>query len=121
MQKYFIDSLNKCFSSKLSIVSSKKISTLKNNFPELVLKCYSKRTLLKLLVIRDFYNEYKFQNKDEKGFFFVVITALLRGISSAATGWPYIAPKKAKITSETKDALEEFNKLALLMLDDLDK
>ena len=72
-------------------------------------------------MIRDYYPSYKFPGKNIRKLFFVVITALLRGISSAATGWPYIAPNKAKSTSDFKDALVEFNKLAISMLNDIDE
>jgi DNA modification methylase len=117
----FIDHINNTVNSKLSEILEDNLFTLTDYFPELILKCYPEGTLKKLLVIRNIFNEYKFKYKKEKSFFFVVITALLRGISSAATGWPYIAPKKAKITSESKDALIEFNKLALKMLNDLNE
>lgn len=112
----FLNELNKDFKSIYSKKSENIV--LDEYFPELVLKCYSNRTLLKLLIIRDYYNDFEL-GKNEKNFLFVAITALLRGISSAATGWPYIAPKKAKITSEDKDALVEFLKLSYSMLEDV--
>ncbi len=115
----FISYLNSNFHNKLNSLSDNKNFSLSHYFPELVVKCYSEETLKKLLTIRELYNGYVFENK-EKNFFFVVITALLRNISSAATGWPYIAPKKVKITSSDKDALQEFNTLALSMLQDLE-
>jgi len=115
----FITSLNKNFEDKLARISGNRCLSLPDYFPELVLKCYSENNLKNLLVIRDFYNEYAFQRENEKKMFFVVITALLREVSSAATGWPYIAPKKAKVTSESKDPLVEFNRLASSMLSDI--
>ncbi len=96
-----------------------KLIKLDEHFPELVLKCYTEITLMKLLIIRDYFNEYDL-GENEKFFLFVSITALLRSISSAATGWPYIAPKKLKTTSEDKDALSEFLKLSRAMLKDID-
>lgn len=91
---------------------------IEDYFPELVIKCYQKNILTDLLVLRNIVLSYE---SDEKlrGFLFVVVTALLRHISSAATGWPYIAPKKKKVTSEDKDVLTEFISLASKMIDDI--
>jgi DNA modification methylase len=44
---------------------------------------------------------------------------MLRSVSVAATGWPYIAPNKKKITSVDKDVLTEFLLLANQMLGDI--
>ena len=95
------------------------VNAIEQNFPELILKCYDEETLKKLLVLKNFVME------DDippiiKDFFHVVITALLRNVSTAATGWPYIAPKKIKTTSLNKDAFTEFNSLALSMLHDIE-
>ena len=51
----------------------------------------------------------------------MVITALLRDVSTAATGWPYIAPKKLKASSLDKDVATEFFRLAKSMLKDIDE
>ena len=114
----FIHYLSKNFESRYGALTGKANFSLSNHFPELVLKCYKEETLNKLLTLQKIYSEYEFNQKDSM-FVFVVLTALLREISSAATGWPYIAPKKEKTTSEDKDALLEFNALAISMLDDL--
>ena len=112
----FLNDLNNDFES-IYLKKSKSID-LEEYFPELVLKCYPSNTLIKLMIIRDYFNDSELGN-NEKKFLFVAITALLRGVSSAATGWPYIAPKKAKVTSEGKDALVEFLKLSYSMLEDV--
>lgn len=114
----FIDHLNINFESRYNDLNGDVDFSLYDHFPELVLKCYKKETLGKLLTLKNIYDDYEFHQK-ESMFIFVVLTALLRKISSAATGWPYIAPKKEKVTSEDKDALLEFNALAMSMLDDL--
>lgn len=116
--KKFIHHLNAKFEAEYSDLTREASFSLSSHFPELLLKCYKKDTLSKLLILQKIYNDYEFHQR-ESMFFFVVLTALLREISSAATGWPYIAPKKEKITSEDKDALIEFNSLAMSMLDDL--
>ena len=114
----FIDHLNENFESRYSALTGNTNFAISNHFPELVLKCYKKETLSKLLTLKKIYNDYEFPPR-ESMFIFVVLTSLLREVSSAATGWPYIAPKKEKITSEDKDALLEFNALAMSMLGDL--
>lgn len=93
---------------------------LESEFPELILKCYEEKTLYDLWALK----ELIFKHLDDnnlKDFFFVVTTALLRDVSTAATGWPYIAPNKRKITSIDKDVLVEFSILARQMAADLQK
>lgn len=114
----FISSVNMRFSKKLREILTKGDFRLSNFFPELVMKCYPDNVLTDLLALRILLEKSDVVD-DIKDFFFVVITALLRGVSSAATGWPYIAPKKAKTTSLDKDVLTEFNKLAKRMLLDI--
>lgn len=116
----FIEHLNTRFANDYDRLLADESFALANCFPELLLKCYPQSTLTKLFVLRQHYERYPFPSEKEKQFIFVVITALLRNISSAATGWPYIAPKKAKVTSEAKEVLVEFNVLAQSMLADLD-
>ena len=94
-------------------------NAIEYNFPELILKCYDEETLKKLLVLRNFVIGDRIC-PSIKDFFYVVITALLRNVSKAATGWPYIAPKKIKTTSLNKNALTEFNSLTLSMLHDIE-
>jgi DNA modification methylase len=80
---------------------------LKQEFPELVLKCFAQNTLLDLLLIRNAIHEGEFA-QEVRDIFFVGLTSILRQVSTAATGWPYIAPNKQKTTSLNKDALQEF-------------
>ncbi|NJL58668.1 MAG: hypothetical protein HC887_02490 [Desulfobacteraceae bacterium] len=49
------------------------------------------------------------------------LTNLLRQVSVAETGWPYIAPGKQKSSSLNKDALFEFIRQIYRMLEDLEK
>ncbi|MCK6585001.1 MAG: hypothetical protein L6Q49_18040, partial [Anaerolineales bacterium] len=92
--------------------------SLTSEFPELILKCYEEKTIYDLWALR----ELVFEHLDEgeiKEFFFVVITAMLRSVSVAATGWPYIAPNKKKTTSVDKDVLTEFVLLSNQMAKDI--
>jgi DNA modification methylase len=92
---------------------------LKNEFPELVLKCYENKTLLDLLLIRNTILDSGFQ-PDLIDLLLTGLTSVLRQLSIAATGWPYIAPKKIKTTSFKKDALLEYSRCLLKMIDDIE-
>lgn len=101
--------------SKSKALQKKKLTS---EFPELILKCYEEKTIYDLWALRELANE-NLDADENKEFFFVVITALLRSVSVAATGWPYIAPNKKKITSVDKDVLTEFLTLTNQMLNDI--
>ncbi|MEW5719564.1 MAG: DNA methyltransferase [Chloroflexota bacterium] len=81
--------------------------------PELVRKCFSDANLRKLLFIRA-----RIQELDEpyRAFFTVALTCALRQASGAATGWPYIAPKKR---IQEKDGVQVFTKQVYQMISDL--
>lgn len=89
----------------------------KNEFPELVIKCYLPRTLHELHVIRDYI--LNIQDADVRLFLKVALISTLREVSIAATGWPYIAPNKIKITSLSKDGIGSYSKAVERMLEDL--
>ncbi len=91
---------------------------LKNEFPELVLKCYEENTLLDLFHIRNIILDENFSN-EIKDFLFVGLTSILRQVSTAATGWPYIAPKKQKVSSLNKNAFFEFAQQINKMIKDI--
>lgn len=93
---------------------------LESEFPELILKCYEEKTIYDLWALKELIFK-RLDDNNLKDFFFVVTTALLREVSTAATGWPYIAPNKRKITSIDKDVLVEFSILAKQMAADLQK
>ncbi len=99
-------------------VDSLKTKKLQDEFPELILKCYEEKTLLNLWAIRELIAE-NLKEGEIKDFFFVVVTAMLRNVSIAATGWPYIAPNKVKTSSIDKDVLHEFVLLANQMAKDI--
>ena len=52
-------------------------------------------------------------------FLLLGLISLLRKVSNVQTGWPYIAPKKQKLSSSTKDVLSEFRYQILKMIGDL--
>lgn len=91
---------------------------LKSQFPELILKCFLPETLYELYLIR---NSINVVVEDEKyrSFFRTALVCVLRDVSIAATGWPYIAPNKVKITSMSKKGWETYCKRALKMINDI--
>lgn len=102
------------------LVNNNQQADVEAEFPELILKCYQTNTLADLLALRTLITECE-MGDELRAFFFVVVTALLREVSTAATGWPYIAPNKQKVTSLDKDVLTEFVNLARRMVGDLEE
>ncbi len=102
------------------LANSIQSTTIEAEFPELILKCYRTNTLADLLALRTLVAECEMSD-EVREFFFVAVTALLREVSTAATGWPYIAPNKQKVTSLDKDVLTEFGNLARRMVGDLEE
>jgi DNA modification methylase len=92
---------------------------LKKSFPELILKCYEENILGDLFFIREAIANTK-TTPAINDILYVGLAALLREVSSAATGWPYIAPKKKKTTSLNKNALVEFSRIILSMGQDIE-
>ena len=90
----------------------------KEEFPELVIKCYLPNTLHQLRIIRDYL--LQIPEPEIKLFMKVALISTLREVSIAATGWPYIAPNKIKITSLSKDGIGSYEKAVFRMLEDLD-
>lgn len=113
--KAFIELVQKKLLKKSSALKTKD---LQDEFPELILKCYEDKTLYDLWALRELIAA-DLEDGGVKDFFFVVVTALLRNVSIAATGWPYIAPNKVKSSSIDKDVLSEFISLAKQMANDI--
>lgn len=89
-------------------------------FPELVCKCFSREKLAQLTLCREAtlaLSDAPFRNFAKLG-----LTSLLRSAADVATGWPYIAPKKAKNGAALKreiDVLRLFREQLHLMSGDL--
>lgn len=93
-------------------------SIIKDEFPELVLKCYLPKTLYEILIMRN--HILSIGDEKTKLFMKVALIATLRDVSIAATGWPYIAPKKTKITSLSKEGFKTYCQKCQSMLSDLE-
>lgn len=88
-------------------------------FPELIIKCFLPDALYALRLIRDSVKKSTKYEIETKRFLSTALICTLRDVSIAATGWPYIAPNKVKITSMSKNAVETFRKRVKKMADDL--
>ncbi len=89
----------------------------KSQFPDLIMKCFLPETLFELTVIRDSIRKLSY-SEETKSFLNVALICVLRDVSIAATGWPYIAPNKIKITSTSKKGAETYFKKLLKMFGD---
>lgn len=96
----------------------KLIEYLSEEFPELILKCFLPETLFDLLVICNSINKLKFSDNLTE-FLRTALICVLRDVSIAATGWPYIAPNKVKITSMSKKGWETYKNRAYKMYSDI--
>ncbi len=83
--------------------------------PELVWKCFSEANLQRLLFVRERIG--KIEDQGIRDLFSVALTCALRSASAAATGWPYIAPKKR---IQERDGIECFIEQLYLMIGDLE-
>lgn len=98
--------------------SEKEITEiLESEFPDLVLRCFLPQTLYELLLVRNAIREI--DDEDVRLFLNTGLICTLRTVSIAATGWPYIAPKKIKITSFSKRGLDTYINFISKMMDDI--
>ena len=67
---------------------------ISEQMPPLILKCYEPKTLRELVALRDALNSGDFE--DSRNFLELALTGILRPMSIADTGWPYISLKKIK-------------------------
>jgi hypothetical protein len=87
--------------------------------PELLPKCYSDKTLKELLFIWDFAKS-NVENAEYLALIKVAMTHTLRVVSSAGTGWPYIAPSKYAGKKIDRPALPNLMQRLNQMVLDLD-
>ncbi len=97
---------------------SRDVSQDVSEFPELIHKCYSRRNLARLKIIRDTIESFD-GSAVERDFFRLALTDTLRTASRAGTGWPYIAPSRYHAKQNERDGLAVFDEQIRLMFDDL--
>jgi DNA modification methylase len=73
-------------------------------FPELVCKCYSREKLARLYLCREAISALP--SGPFKDFAKLGLTTLLRSLADVATGWPYIAPQKARQAGKTSTQVD---------------
>lgn len=112
-----IEQIKKIVLSKTNKPDAIKKEIINNEFPELVLKCFLPNTLYELFIIRNYIRTIK--QEDVKLFLNTGLICCLRVVSIAATGWPYIAPKKIKITSFSKDGIGSYIDFINNMINDV--
>jgi DNA modification methylase len=88
-------------------------------FPELIIKCFLPDALYAMRLIRDQIKTNTKYAAETRRFLSTALICTLRDISIAATGWPYIAPNKIKITSMSKNAVVTYVKRVEKMANDL--
>ena len=103
---------------KNQIRDEDKKNIVEKEFPELVLRCFLPNTLYELLLIRNYIKGIN--QKDVQSFLRTSLICCLRVVSIAATGWPYIAPNKIKITSFSKDGIGSYTDFVKKMIDDVE-
>mgnify|MGYP001066690105 CR=1 FL=1 len=89
-----------------------------NEIPDLLRKCYDQENLQKLVFIREKIRECGF-SPEIKDFLYLGLTKVLRIVSTAGTGWPYIAPTQHHRKTRTQDAIAAFCQTIRLMLQDV--
>ena len=87
-------------------------------FPDLVVRCFSQENLAKLLLLRDAV-EALAVCEEVRDFLKLALTHTLRTVSTAGTGWPYIAPSVYHAKTVKRDALKEFHSQARRMYEDI--
>ncbi|MBI2853211.1 MAG: hypothetical protein HYX84_09010 [Chloroflexi bacterium] len=89
-----------------------------DSWPDLIHKCFSEDNLRKLYALRKSIFEAEIEPA-HIDFFKLALTTTLRIVTTAGSGWPYIAPSKYAKRTVVRDAFIEFGKQSMLMLADL--
>lgn len=90
-----------------------------NEKPELLFKCYPDGTLKKLYFILHLIEKSKY-SEETKNFFRIGLTHTLRTVSTAGTGWPYIAPTKYQGKKIARDVFSTYIQRIERMLADIE-
>lgn len=87
-------------------------------WPELVYKCFDEDNLRRLYALRTAVQDGE-TSEERRDLLKLALTATLRVVTSAGSGWPYIAPSKYAERTARRDAFGEFEKRCGLMVDDI--
>lgn len=116
------NTLEKHTGNLLEMIANMKQSQIKqislSDKPELLLKCYNTNQLKELLAISENIKEMR-ASAAFKRFAKLALTSTLRLVSTAGTGWPYIAPSKYHEKKVTRDVRKTFGEQLRQMQADL--
>ena len=84
--------------------------------PELLLRCYSERTLAELYAIKEVVDEV--EDEHARDFLLLALLSALRDVADAEVGWPYVRPGKGK-RRHTPPPVEAFKQRVKLQYEDL--
>lgn len=87
--------------------------------PELLFKCYPTETLKKLYFVLQLIEKSRY-SEETKDFFRIALTHSLRTVSTAGTGWPYIAPTKYQGKKIARDVFSTYIQRIEKMLADIE-
>lgn len=87
-------------------------------WPPLVYKCFTEDSLRQLAGLRHTINDYGGE-PHVRDFLKLALTSTLRIVTTAGSGWPYIAPSKYQSKKIDRHALEEFKARCQLMVADI--
>ena len=89
-----------------------------NIWPPLVYKCFSDDNLRQLAGLRQAINDFGGE-QHVQDFLKLALTSTLRIVTTAGSGWPYIAPSKYQTKKVNRHALNEFPARCQLMITDI--
>lgn len=110
------DELTEAYKHLQKSIKTSKTSNIDSKFPALIYKCFEKKNLGNLTMIRDIVFNMDGVKKD---FFTLALISTLRHASTAGTGWPYIAPSKYANKKIHVDAITKFYEQCSMMLNDI--
>ncbi len=89
-----------------------------NIWPPLVYKCFTDDNLRQLAGLRQAINDFDDQ-PHVRDFLKLALTSTLRIVTTAGSGWPYIAPSKYQSKKVNRHAFDEFQARCRLMVADI--
>ena len=110
------DDLTNAYKHLQKSITASNASNVDYQFPDLIYKCFDKKNLGNLTMIRDIVFGMAGLERD---FFTLALVSTLRHASTAGTGWPYIAPSKYASKKIHVDAIAKFYEQCNIMLNDI--
>ena len=115
---YDLNGLYKDIENAIRLFRAKELTRYDDSLPALIRKCFSEDNLAKICIIKKTILESNIDSS-HVDIMKLALTATLRVVTTAGSGWPYIAPSKYAEKAVSRDAFSEFEKQCMLMLSDL--